>query len=129
MRAMTVKVNRAEAIRIVGAAMRTKTQEFERTKKASVGALEKTRTVVLKAAERRVKKVLQAETVDALRDLARADLMDWRDIKDFPVTPELNLCELKSLLVFLQNDVRKTVSISSNHELWAILQGKCEVIR
>ena len=129
MRSMTMKVNRAEAIRLVGAAIRTKTLEFERAKKSLPAQLEKTRSVVLKAAEKRVKDILRAESADKLTDLARADLMDWRDMKGFPKTPELNVCSLKALLLILQNDVRKTVTISSNHELWAIIQDKCEPIK
>jgi hypothetical protein len=126
--AMTMKVNRMEAIRMVGEAIRTRTQEFERAKKDIPAQMEKVRSVVLKAAEKRVKEVLQATTIGKLNDLARADLMEWKYTKDFPLAPSLNVCSLRSLLLLLQNDTRKTVPIRSDHELWAILQGKCEVI-
>jgi len=128
MRAMTMKVNRAEAIRLVGAAIRTKTQEFERKKRLMPKRLEHARNIVAKAAEKRLKEVLQAQNVAKLRELAREDLLSWEEVKDFPEVPQLNVCSLKNLLLLLQNDVRKNIPISSDHELWSVLEGKCEVI-
>lgn len=127
--ARAIKINRLEAIRMIGAAIRTKTQEFERDKKALPARTERVRSAVLKAAERRVKDILRADSLEKLTILARSDLMQWKDTKDFPSPPELNVCRLKALLLQLQNDVRKSVMIGGDHELWSILNAKCEVIR
>lgn len=127
-RAFTVKINRMEAIRLVGAAIRTKTQEFEQAKKIAPAQLEKTRSIVLKAAEKRVKAILQADSIADLTELCQ-DVIPWQGRKDFPDVPQLSVCSLKAFLLVLQNDMRKTIPLRSDHELWAILQGKCEVIR
>lgn len=128
MRGITIRIERAAAVRELGAAIRTKTQEFEKQKSAHPKHLDSLRKVAMKAVQIRTKKILQAETMEQIRDLVREDLLPWKEINKFPTTPTLNVCQEKEFLTMLQRDVRKVIPINSNHSLWALLQSKCEVI-
>jgi hypothetical protein len=123
-----IRVDRQSAIREIGAAIRAKTQEFEKSKHRMVTDLGKTRKKALKAVEVRAKELRKATTLEDISRLVREDLLSWKETKDFPSTPTLNVCREKEFLAMLQRDVRKVMPINSNHEIWGILKGKCEVI-
>jgi hypothetical protein len=127
-RGITIRVLRTDAIRMLGDHMRKKTQEFERQKRQMPKVLEAARTRAIKCTELRMKQILQATKVERLSELLGEDLMAYKNRNQLGYTPELNLCKEKQLLLMLQNDVRKVIPINSNHELWGILQGKCEPV-
>lgn len=66
---ITIRIERAAAIRELGAVIRTKTQEFDKQKSAHPRHLESLRKVAAKATEAnkateaRMKKILQAKTM------------------------------------------------------------------
>jgi hypothetical protein len=129
-RGITIRIDRAQAIRIVGEAMRLKTQQFERDKKAYPIQLAKAKKIVLAKLKSLQAEVSNGCTSERLDKIVSEDLIAWQRRRDIiPSHPELNICTEKGLLLMLQQDVRKIIPINSNHELWAILQGKCEVIR
>lgn len=127
-RGITIKINRAEAVRIIGAAMRTKTQQFHRDKATWPKRFQRYQKVVVGRLMRSVRDARVASSSQKLIKVAEASEIKWSVRKDIPREPELNLCKEKQLLLMLQNDVREVVPINSNHELWAVLQGKCEPI-
>ncbi len=128
-RGITIRIDRAQALRIVGEAMRKKTEQFERDKKSYPVRLAKAKQVVLKRLTKIKAEVSNGCNIKRLNEIVSEDILPWKERAIMPSTPELNLCTEKGLLLLLQNDVRNVIPINSNHELWAILQGKCEVIR
>jgi hypothetical protein len=106
---MTVRIDRLEAIRMLGEHMRKKTQEFEREKRGHTVALEKVRTVAIKCVEKRMKELLQATKIEQLSHLLAHEMLEYKERNKLPSTPELNLCREKQLLLMLQNDVRKII--------------------
>jgi hypothetical protein len=125
----TIRMSREELVRQLGAVIRRKTDEFERAKAGKDRELEKVRTTLQKACERRMKDILQADTTEKLTALAHTDIMDWRGTHKFPPTPSLNVCAEKNMLEMLRRDTRKSIPVNSNSGLWAMIQGVCEVAR
>lgn len=125
---ITIRVDRLEAIRILGESMRKKTQEFKTRKALWPGEFRKQRALAAGYYSRKAAALRIAKTVHEFTKLLNDGTIDFKLRRDWAGPPELNLCIEKRLLLMLQNDVRKVVPISSNHELWAILQGKCEPI-
>jgi hypothetical protein len=128
-RGITIRIDRLEAIRILGASMREKTQAFERAKKSYPHRFAQAKKKVVARFLVLTQQARSADTSEKLLKLASSDPIEWTQRKDFTSPPQLNLCREKQLLLMLQNDVRKVVPINSNHELWAILQGKCEPVQ
>lgn len=129
-RGITIRIDRTQAIRIVGEAMRVKTQQFERDKKIYPDQLAKAKKLVAARLKSLHTEVNNGCTFERLNKIVSESLFDWSRRKDIvPSRPELNVCMEKGLLLMLRQDVRKIIPINSNHELWAILQGKCEVIK
>lgn len=127
-RGITIKIDRLQAIRILGEAMRQKKQQFDRERESYPRKLEHARMSILFKLKSRVSAVEKSTSSQQLSKLCE-DVLDYRERNDLiPNKPALNLCQEKQLLLMLQNDVRKVVPINSNHELWSILQGKCEVL-
>lgn len=128
-RGITIRINRREAIRIIGEAMRQKTKNFELEKKRFPAVFAWQRALAARYYTRKTMRIRAAKTPAELHELLNENTIDYTIKKDWAQSPpELNLCREKQLLLMLQNDVREIVPINSNHELWAILQGKCEPI-
>lgn len=127
-RGITIRINRQEAIRMLGAAIREKTQEFSREKKALPKATEKFRALIIKRLKERIQEAERAKTLEKLKSLD-ATLFHWKEQKVFPSVPTLNVCALKNFLDMLQHDTRKVIPINSNSLLWMLLKDKCEVIQ
>ena len=129
MRGITIRVNRANAIRVIGAAMRDKQSAFEKEKRQFPRKVELARKAVIARLKLHLKAAASAKH-DELASLVNQDIMPWKERNSLiPAEPTLNLCREKQLLLMLQNDVRDIVPVNSNHDLWAVLQGKCEVVR
>jgi hypothetical protein len=115
-------------MRVIADVMRKKQAEFEREKRAFPIKLAQDKKRTLTRLALLTKRVKAAKSSEALSSVADTNVVEWSNRKDFVRDPSLNLCQEKQLLILLQNDVRKVVPINSNHELWAMLQGKCEPI-
>ena len=129
-RGVTLKINRAETIRLLGSIMRDKKARFDAEKKEFGPAFRMAKQEVLAALKQRMTLVHAADSVDRLCKLATDDPIEYsRRSGVMPKVPELNVCAEKRVLLMLQQDVREFIPINSNHELWAVLQDKCEVLR
>lgn len=128
MRGITIRVDRAEAMRVLGAAMRTKAADFEREKATFPKRLADAKKRAIAKTAERLKAIRACNDGDRLNSLLSDDIIPWNK-RDIPRRPILTLCREKQLLLMLQQDVRKVVPINSNHDLWAILQGQCETLQ
>lgn len=129
MRGISLRIDRAEALRLLGAKIRQDSQEFEKAKRALPKQTENVRALLLSALRKAEQDIKAAKTLDDLKELAGKDLLQWEKRKDLPVTPQLSLCNVKNHLDMLKLDTRKVIPINSNSYLWSLLEGKCEVIR
>jgi hypothetical protein len=123
---LTVRIEKAEAIRLIGEKMREKREEFLARKKDHKQVVEQVRTQILAQMDKDRQRVAMAKTIEQLAAIAGEDIMDYSRRNRFPSDPELNLCREQQLLTMLKADVRKVIPLSSEHELWAIVQGKCK---
>lgn len=129
MRGISLRIDRAEALRLLGAKIRQDSQEFEKAKRALPKQTENVRALLLSALRKAEQDIKSAKTLDELKTLASMDILQWEKRKDLPVTPQLSLCNVKNHLDMLKLDTRKVIPINSNSYLWSLLEGKCEVIR
>ena len=129
-RGITIRVNRVEAIRAIGAGIRKSTAEFEKAKREYPKELEKVKKIALVRISDLSKELRNGITPERLHTIISSDVLPWEARKDFQFSPPtLNLCQLKHYLEMLQKDVREVIPINSNSELWALLETKCEVTR
>ena len=70
-------------------------------------------------------KSIQAADSGLYRILVQLEIGQTAKVTASPVESSSQSTE-KKLLLMLQNDVRKVIPVGSNHELWALIQGKCE---
>lgn len=128
-RGITVRIDRAEAMRLLGAKIRQESQEFEQAKKRLPAQVEQVRKTLLRSIRVAERKVKSAKTLDALKGLAHNDILDYKQRNKLPSVPQLNLCNMNNHLGMLRLDKRKVIPINSNSMLWSLLEGKCEITR
>lgn len=128
-RGITIRIDRMEAVRLLGAKIRQETQEFERAKAAIPKHVAHTRKLLQRALRDIAAKIAKAKTLDSLKELAGKDLLDWKKRNTLPMTPQFNVCNMANHLKMLRLDERKVIPIGSTSYLWALLEGKCEVKR
>lgn len=129
-RGITILVGRAEAIRAIGAAIRTTTSEFEKKKREYPKQLNEMKKLALARLQTIAKELRNGITPERMNTLLSTDVLPWQERKDFTFTPPtLNVCQLKHYLEMLQKDVREVIPINSNSDLWDLLETKCEIKR
>ena len=124
---ITIRVERAEALRVLGAAMRRKQQDFDRDKQQYPKKFEAWKKATAAKLHHAADQVERATTYEKANAGIEAANLGYKWRNQAPSRPELRLCSEKQMLQMLQMDTRDIVPINSNHELWSILQGKCEV--
>lgn len=89
--------------------------------------VEKAKILAIQRLMELVKEVRAARTLEQLDSLMNEDPLHYsvRNKLNWS-TPELNLYKEKELLLQLKSDERKTIPLSSEHELWGMLMEKCE---
>lgn len=129
MRGQSFKIARQDMLRALAKSMREKQAQFDKETR------EYPRLIVQhkKIAERHIQSCLQrlrkAKTAQAARE-AMNDCDNWKITKDlFPSPPKLNLCAEENFVRMLQLDTRKTIPVNSNSQLWALVEGKCEIVQ
>ena len=127
MRGITLKVRRLDAMRVLADQIRTKTAEFEKEKKAYPGKLAEGKKLAIAHLQENIKSVRAGKDYKQLQGYIEGVDYSTR-CKRFPKPPELNVCNERRMLDMLRLGTQEVISINSNHELWDIIQSKCEVI-
>src|SRR5882762_729739 len=101
-RGIIVRITRAEAIRIVGAAMREKTQQWEREKKAYPPQFAAAKKRAVGKIKGYLRQIERSNDPKKIRKLIDACDLDWKEREKLSGPPMLNICELKGFLFMLQ---------------------------
>jgi hypothetical protein len=117
-----VRVAKAEAIRLLGKAIRKKQADFAQDKLDYADKIKQWKITDAKQKSEYIKVVKRAKT---LRDLV--SLRAPYPVSE-PPRPTLSLCDEKQLLVMLRADTRDVIPVPEGSLLWALIQGRCTPI-
>lgn len=126
-RGFTIRIDRVIAMRALAARIREKNTEFEKARKAYPKQFRADKKAAIRLLDECKKKLSCATKVE---ETSHWSEVDWKTRNNlFGPSPVLNVCSERHALQMLEMDTRKIVSVNSNSELWAMLEGKCEVVR